>query len=553
MYFACPTFEGHEVFLCRIPMLQIILNKIKLFYSAKNRWWVPLVAGLMYGITLPPFNHHTHPLLFPFPFFSFIVFIPLFFFATQQSLKRSVIHSYLFGITASLAQFYWIANVVAEGLWHLILIGLGLMSLVVGLNYLAAGVLFRFTTRRFGNFAYLLFPSLWVMIEYFRSITEIAFPWALLGYSVAPVLPLAQLSSVIGVYGFSFLLMLGNMVLWRLIKGIDNGGLKKRILWAPVIFAAGILIVSVGGSLRLARAPESEKSLKVGLLQTNINQNQWGNRSLDTSFAITESLTYKAAEQDPDLIILPESALLCYLPRRRSLKDRVYAWRDSVKIPMIIGTLNWEPAPKNSYYRRFVYNAALYLDSTGSDFDLYYKIKLVPFSEAMPFEHIVPILSRVNLGEADFMRGKEYSLFEIEGNYKAAPFICYEIIFPGFVRKRIAEGASLLINITNDGWFGRSSAPFHHAAMARMRCIENGIPLARCANSGISMIVDQYGRVREKTGLYERGVLVGEVPLGHRPTFYTRFGDWPVVFSFLVILVGLGLLINSMRRKTEGP
>ncbi|MBD3320407.1 MAG: apolipoprotein N-acyltransferase [Chitinivibrionales bacterium] len=530
-------------------MLQIILHKIRVFYTERNRWWIPLGAGILYALSLPPFNHHTHPLLFPFPFLSFFVFVPLFFFACGKSIKKALFHSYLFGISASLAQFYWVANVVAEGLWHLILIGLGLMALVVGLNYLIAGFLFRLIIKRFGTYSYLLFPSVWVAIEFCRSITQIAFPWALLGYSVAPVVPLAQLSSVVGVYGFSFIIMLGNMLAWRLIGEAAEGTVKKQSLAAPALFIAFIVIAGTGGRIRLLLARKSREHIRTVLVQTNINQNQWGNRSLDTSFAIAETLTYKAARGDPGLIILPESALLCYLLHRRPLKNRVHAWMDSVKTPMIIGTLDWKHAPENSCYRRYVYNTALFLDTANKEFETYYKIKLVPFSEAMPFENILPVLSRVNLGEADFQRGTEYTVFQVDKHCRAAPFICYEIIFPGYVRRRIAKGATLLVNITNDGWFGKSSAPFQHAEMARMRCIENGIPLVRCANSGISMIVDQYGRVIRRKGLYERGLLESEAPLGHYPTIYTRLGDWPVVVSFLIILLGCGKLFPLYNKK----
>ena len=118
----------------------------------------------------------------------------------------------------------------------------------------------------------------------------------------------------------------------------------------------------------------------------------------------------------------------------------------------------------------------------------------MPFSEALPFQGIFPILSRVNLGQADFKSGATPVIYSIGSDIRAVPLICYEIIYPGFVRGRLTSAANLLVNVTNDGWFGKSSGPFQHAVMARQRCIENGVSLARCANSGISMLVDRCGR-----------------------------------------------------------
>jgi apolipoprotein N-acyltransferase len=198
-------------------------------------------------------------------------------------------------------------------------------------------------------------------------------------------------------------------------------------------------------------------------------------------------------------------------------------------VPLILGSIDWQDAPSGSSYDYYVHNAAFFVDTGSLAFLPYYKIRLVPFSEAMPFEGAVPILSRVNLGEADFHPGTDQTIFQIGPSVRAGPLICYESIFPDFVRNRVRRGANLLVNITNDGWFGRSSGPRHHAMMARMRSIENGVPLARCANSGISMFVDPLGRVLGQTGLYERTVLVRAIPRYTLPTVYTRFGDWFVL------------------------
>jgi apolipoprotein N-acyltransferase len=248
-------------------------------------------------------------------------------------------------------------------------------------------------------------------------------------------------------------------------------------------------------------------------------------------------------------MVLPESALLCYLVRRAAYYRRVRGWVDSTKTPLILGSLHWEKPPRDSYYDYWPYNTAFCVTSQSRDFAAYYKMRLLPFSEAMPFEARVPILSRVNLGESDFRSGAEPVVFDVAPGVRAGPFICYEMIFPALVRQRVRLGANLLVNITNDGWFGRSTAAFHHATMARMRCIENGVAMARCANSGVSMCVDPFGRVLGATRLYTRTILTREVPVGRIPALYTRLGDWPVGLSFAVLLAAGGGIIGARIRR----
>jgi apolipoprotein N-acyltransferase len=270
---------------------------------------------------------------------------------------------------------------------------------------------------------------------------------------------------------------------------------------------------------------------------------------LDSAFAVSESMIAQTYKEKPAVIILPESSLLCYITHRYTYKERLIALLRRIKIPLIFGSLDWEQAPSGSYYDYYVYNTAFYVDTAALSFQPYHKIRLVPFSEAIPYEGLFPILSRVNLGEADFRQGKKLTVFNIGADLKAAPFICYEIIFPDFVRQRVRLGANLMVQITNDGWFGKSSGPYHHAMMARMRSIENGLSLARCANSGISMFVDPVGRLYGQTGLYKRAILTRDVPWYTISTPYTKFGDWFVGICGIVIAAGL---LSAVRRRLPG-
>jgi apolipoprotein N-acyltransferase len=528
-------------------MLQIIIKNLADYIQGKNRWWIALITGCFFALCQPPINHETHWVLAPFPFLSLIVLVPLFFFAILKPLKRAMLYTYLYSFAAALVQYYWIGFVTAEGLWHLILIGLCLISATIGLMYFAAGMLFRLIYRHFSRWYIIIFPAIWVCIDYLRSIGDISFPWSLLGYSLTPVLPIAQLATITGVWGLTFLVVIGNILIFELLKHyyINENQTQK---WIHVsIFGIFLIVLSIWGYNKIQK-PINGSTAKVALLQGNLDQLHWGNNSLDTAFSITETMIAEAAKTKPELIVGSESQLLCYLAKRPDLSDRVLSWVDRSDIPLIIGALHWERAPEGSPYKYLVYNTAFLAEPDSLYFKSYHKMQLVPFSECMPFEQNFPILSRVNLGEADFQRGKEHTLFSIN-KIKTAPFICYEIIYPSFVQKRLQNGANLICAITNDGWFGKSSGPYQHAMMARMRAIENRMYLIRSANSGISMIVDPVGRVVKQTSLYTRTMLDGNVILKKGDTFYHKYGDWMIILCNIISIAALIIVFVKMLHQ----
>jgi apolipoprotein N-acyltransferase len=533
-------------------VFQNYLRKLTVYYLSGARWWMPLCAGALYSFALPPLNHETHWSLALFPLLCFFVLLPLFGFAIQPSLKRAALHTYLYGYTAAFGQYHWLVFDKVEGLWHLVIIGLFLTSAVVGCLYLAAGLLFRIAVRFFPKAYVFIFPALWVTIDYLRTLGDIAFPWAFLGYALTPLLPLAQLASVTGVWGLTFIIVTGNTLAWQCLHNVLHGATHKKRLLPLAVFIAVLLVLCIGGWLRIRsirRLPGNQ--VKISLLQPNIDQFRWSNDLLDTAFAVCESLMVSASPDKPDLMVLPESAFLCYITHRRNYQDRLSAVIRRVGTPLIFGSLDWQHAASGSSYETHVFNSAFYADPSAPDYKPYHKMKLVPFSEAIPFEGLFPLLSRVNLGEADFRRGSEKTVFTVGSVISSAPFICYESIFPDFVRQRVRRGINLMVNITNDGWFGRSSGPYHHATMARMRSIENGISLARCANSGISMFVDPTGAVDGSTKLYQKAILTRTIPLSVARSLYRELGDWFV--AGCGIFICLACTVSALRRTAKTP
>lgn len=533
--------------------MKMTLKNALQFYTGKNRWYLPLAAGLFYALGTPPINGELHPVFTLFPVLSFAVCIPLFYCSLAGSLKRAILHAYCFGIGVSLCQLYWIAFVVPDGLYHLVVLGVAILTAFEALFFALNAVAFRFTFSKFPRLHAIIFPAWWVCIEYAKSLGEMSFPWNFIGYSLTPFLPLSQISSVIGTYGMSFIVIFGNVLLFDFIQGRLSGNVARKTKLPLAAFAIFLVAVSGAGWVRLHFSKAAGPTARIALVQPVIDQNHWGNTSLDTSFAVIESMVVHAAISKPDAIILPESALLCYLVRRPSLKNRVIGWLRSTKVPMVFGSLHWDPAPPKAPREFLVYNTAFFLDTGSFVFQPYYKMKLVPFSEILPFQGVFPILSRVNIGQADFRPGIKPVTFDIGKNIKGAPFICFDIIYPSFVRSRAGSGTNLLIQITNDGWFGRSSGPYQHALYAQQRCIENGISLARCANTGISMFVDQYGRIISRTRIGERKILEGSVPLSRVPTLYSKLGDWPVGVSAIIIALQLGAFIAGVFKRRRAP
>ena len=538
--------------------MRTALNKIVGYCGGRKRFWIPLLCGLGYSLCLPPFSSLLHPALTPMPFLAFAALIPFFFFATRTPRRRAFIYTYIYCAAMVLGQHYWIGFVTAEGFWALVLIGVALISLVWGALYFAAALLFRLCMRKLPRMYIIVYPAVWVLVEYSRTLTDLAFPWSYLGYSAVGLLPLAQFSSFTGVWGLSYIIVLGNVVIWELLRAYkanvssgDNSPLRQKWLIFG-IWAALVTGIFVWGGFRMNTEPPAGETARVALMQTYMDQFNWGRNSLDTAVTISDSMITAVAKETPDFIIFAESALLCYLSRRTDIKQSVFLWEQYTGVPILLGSLHWERSADAAVGDRDkfdVYNTA-FLVKDGQLIP-YHKILLVPFSEIMPFEAQFPIISRINLGGAGFKRGQSESIFRVSGKLEIAPYICYEIIFPSFVRRRLQESTNLLVNITNDGWFGRSSGPYQHAAMAQMRSIENGITLARAANSGISMHVDPYGRILSRTRLYTRDIVVDDIPTYRIMTYYTRYGDWFVALCAALVMAGIITAVTPKKRLGE--
>ena len=390
----------------------------------------------------------------------------------------------------------------------------------------------------------LVAPFFWVALEFGRGWLFSGFPWENLGYSQHRLLPLIQMADLTGVAGVSFLLVAVNALLYQ---GLASLMQRKRILASilPVTLAAAILLSQYAyGLWRLSTLETSSPpSIRVSLIQGNISQEtKWEPAFQQATLERYLRLTRAAVERDhPQLVVWPETATPFYFLGEGELSRILILEAQSLQTPLLFGS----PAVRRQGDRLRFYNRAYLLDERGRVGGYYDKRRLVPFGEYVPLQSVLFFIHRLVEATGDFAAGDRPAVMELAAA-RPGILICYEAIFPELSRDLVRHGANLLVNITNDAWFGRTSAPYQHLSMAVLRAVELRAPMARCANTGISALIDPSGRILQETGLFEEGTLTGSLPLGAGQTFYCRYGEWLALGCLLVS--GIAFVIPLIRR-----
>jgi apolipoprotein N-acyltransferase len=462
--------------------------------------------------------------------------------------KKSLMSAFWLGLVAGLAYYlallYWIYHVchVFGGLPKALAVGVlvllaAYLSIFRGLW--ALGV--SWAAAR-GLSALWWIPTLWVVLEFAQTYYFFnGFPWELLGNGLYRWPVLLQVADLTGVYGLSFLVALVNVGLFLLFFP-PRDQTPRRLLHLPLIFL--ILVGWVGyGHYRLG-ALEKEAALnpkiKVAVVQGNIKQGEkWKKELVEATLERYAQLTGQVP--GARLVIWPETAAPFFFLRTPDLTAQLQEIVKKCDSYLLFGSPAWELTPEGERY----FNRAYLLTPQGEVTGHYDKAHLVPYGEYVPAARFFPFINKMVPMIGDFAEGPVGGVVALpEG--PLGPLICFESIFPYLSRAQVQNGARLLVNITNDAWFGNTSAPYQHLSMAVLRAVENHVCLARAANTGISAFIGADGRILWQSGLFVPAAQALELPWLPGGSFYSRFGD---VFAWIcVILVALGLMFGGLRR-----
>ncbi|BDV42523.1 apolipoprotein N-acyltransferase [Geotalea uraniireducens] len=489
-------------------------------------------------------------LSFPSPGFSafaWVAFVPLLLACGKKTPRQAFRLGLVTGLVGYGGILYWINIVVTlygKLSWPISLSLYAMLVTYLALYPAAIAWLVRAGEER-GISLLVSFPVLWVGLEYLRAFVLTGFPWASLGYSQYRTLPLIQIADITGVYGLSFLIALTNVVIYRIIRGFAGRERPPYPLKSAALLVV-LLVATVAYGFNRLNRPETGTPFRVALIQGDIDQNlKWDPAFQEATVAIYERLSRQACATGPtDLLVWPESAAPFYFQDDEKYAARIRNLARELKTCAVIGSPAYIRADGATKYL----NSAFLLSPWGDVLGRSDKIHLVPFGEYVPMAKLLPFVNKMVAGIGDFSPGAKVASLET-GKGPIGILICFEGIFPELSRAYVRAGSRLLVNITNDAWFGRSSAPYQHLSMTVFRAVENRVPLVRAANTGITAIVDTKGHIRGMTHIFEEAVLTGEVKLGTDRTFYTRHGDW---FAGLCLAAsGVVALLAFRKRKSH--
>jgi apolipoprotein N-acyltransferase len=523
-----------------------------------------ILSGIVLGVSFPPVP-------FPFTLLIFVGLIPYFIVINKRTTLATISKAtFLFSLVFSLVTIYWVGSWSSEADPYLMLAGVALL-LAYPTVMLIPSTLYYLAKKIFPKFdALWLFPIFWVTLEYLLTLTDLRFPWVLLGHGLAKFNLFIQSADIIGTNGLSLVVAYINVLLFKSIiaKQNDNKFNLKPALIAAIIFIS----LMIYGVYKDSTFKISDKKIKVGIVQPNLNPwDKWSTGNLDQLTNQYLGLSKKCVEEGAQLILWPETALPVYAfgGAYYTVENKIFNFLDSNNVALLTGMpdiiyyFDKNKIPDdakfsiqgNYYYR--TYNAVIGLNPGSKEIQRYGKMKLVPLGERVPFIDQFAFLGDIfkwGVGITGWNIGKDTTAFKIYNSnldtIKVGGLVCYESVDPVFVTAFVQKGAELITVVTNDSWYGRSSGPYQHKDFAMLRAVENRRSVVRCANGGISCIINAKGEILSRTELYTKTTLVGDVPIQNEKTFYS---DNPLiipvlcsVFSFWIF--GMNILI-WMKKK----
>jgi apolipoprotein N-acyltransferase len=503
------------------------------------------VSGALLALSFPKYGH---------PAFGWIALTPLLVaLVSARSARRAFTLGLVTGIVYFTGTLYWITHVmVMYGALQpavAMLVNAALVAYLALFPALFALVVHRLTVS-YGRIALMAAPLVWVTSELGRAHLLTGFPWVLLGYSQTPVPAIAQLASVFGVYGVSALVAAVSAALaWIGARSPS----APRHTYTPVsVMILVVAAIAVWGSVRVSRAEltRTGEAMRVGLIQGNVDQAEKGDATQAARiYADYLRMTRQAIREGAEMVFWPESSTPFPFEDDPAAAEQVRTIARQARVPILVGSdqIEWRSENDRRVPIRY-YNSAFLVLPDGTTGGVYRKMHLVPFGEYVPLKRIFFFAAPLVEAVSDFAAGDAAVLLPVRGHLISTA-ICYEIVYPDLVRRSVEVGSELLTTITNDAWFGTTSAPYQHFAQASMRAIEDGRYLVRSANTGISGIVDPYGRVLARTEVFQPAVTVGEVRFLRATTVYATIGD---AFAYASAIMTVAMLVAAGWRPGGG-
>jgi len=478
-------------------------------------------------------------------YFSWIALVPILYALEGKSAYQSFLTGVLCGGIFYTGLIYWIVVVTTTYGGLIYPVGIFVMLLLVTYLSLYCGLAFglsRFIEEKTSFALPTILPFIWVALEYLRSFLFSGFPWESLGYVHYQSRLVIQCADITGVYGISFLIVYVNASVYLLLRGIA----AKKIPWKESVLATLMIILVLSyGTWRLDdihKTTAPSRKVHCGLIQGNIDQGiKWNRAFRNQTIARHQQLSREALYPNTRLLIWPESSTPFYFQSENDYQEAIFDIISDKDVFLLLGSPSMEA--RNGRMHNF--NSAFLLSPARKVVGKYDKIHLVPYGEYIPLKRFFPFINKMVAGIGDFSSGKTISLLRLpEASFGV--LICYEIIFPDLTRRFVKQGAQFLVNITNDAWFGKTSAPYQHLSMAVVRAIENRRCIARAANTGISAFIDATGEIKSTTELFTESFLTDTIGIVDVQTFYTTYGD---VFALLSALLSLALLCYALLRN----
>ena len=507
-------------------------------------------SALLISSAYPPYNYDL---------IAWIGLAPLLYALRRTGLLGGAILSLLAGVLFYILTFSWAGAIVEIGIVNWLLF----MVAPLSLYFLVFGIFYGLISRSIGPWIIVGAPVVWVALEYARSnLYFLALPWNLLAHSQYHNLPVIQIADVTGVYGISFLIVMVSQLLSKVPElfafgktamSSDSVEPSNNYNWTvqiSVVAVALVLALSYGWyKLSLSYG---NKHFRVALIQANLltrDNMPYADQVAHLNGYV--QLTRAAAAEKPELIVWPASSIPAAIKTSRLVRQTIVQLARETKTYLLVGGAGYEKLGPQRIEERTYSNSEFLISPAGHLKGQYDKIRLLPFNEYVPLKGKIKWPGLIATIEKDFLPGESFTIFQVSDAKFGSP-ICWENLFPDHFRRFVKEGANFMVSVTNEGFYGPTAAPHQTLAINIFRAVENRVAIARAATTGVSAFIDPDGkivdRVRDSSGndLFVSGILVRDVPLSDKKTFYTVYGD---VFAYCAIGIALVSVIVSIAAR----